>query len=55
MTEVLVFKFPDLKHENRTIIETRFCELINAKRQGEELQPEVMDWMDSANNFLESL
>jgi len=52
MTEVLVFKFPELNDSSRTVIERRFCELINDYRNGVKLAPEVLDWMDSANNFL---
>ena len=52
MTEVLLFKFPALNDGSRTEIERRYCELINDKRNGVSLDPEVLDWMDSANNFL---
>lgn len=55
MTEVLIFKFPDFRTENRTIIERRYCELLNEYRNGIELDPEVLDWMDGANNFLISM
>lgn len=55
MTEVLIFKFPDFRSENRTIIERRYCELLNEYRNGAELDPEVIDWMDGANNFLISM
>jgi hypothetical protein len=52
MTEVLVFKFPNLSDNARTEIERTYCELINDYRNGATLDPEVLDWMDSANNFL---
>jgi hypothetical protein len=52
MTEILVFKFPDFTGENRTLIERHYCELINEYRNGSPLDPEVLDWMDSANSFL---
>ena len=52
MVEVLIFKFPDLKSENRTVIERRFCEILKHYRDGDEIAPEVMDWFDSANTFL---
>jgi hypothetical protein len=52
MTEVLVFKFPALNDGSRTEIERKFCELINEYRNGTKLDPEVLDWMDTANNFL---
>jgi len=52
MTEVLVFKFPALNDGSRTAIERKFCELINEYRNGVKLDPEALDWMDTANNFL---
>lgn len=52
MTEVLVFKFPTLNDGSRTEIERKVCELINDYRNGVKLEPEVLDWMDTANNFL---
>lgn len=51
MTEVLVFKFPEFTSENRTVIERRYCELVNEYRD-HKLDPEVLDWMDTANTFL---
>jgi len=55
MTEVLVFKFPDLKSENRTTIERKYCELLHDYREGVEFEPEVLDWFDSANSFLSTM
>jgi len=52
MTEVLVFKFPVLNDGSRTEIERTFCALINDYRNGVMLDPEALDWMDTANNFL---
>lgn len=52
MAEILVFKFPDFRTENRTTIERQYCQLLNEYRNGEQLDPEVLDWMDSANNYL---
>lgn len=52
MEEVLVFKFPDLSSDNRTVIEHRFCEILKDYRNGLPIQPEVLDWFDGANNFL---
>lgn len=51
MTEVLIFKFPEFTNENRTIIERRYCELLNEYRD-HTLEPEALDWLDGANNFL---
>ena len=55
MTEVLIFKFPDFRSDNRMVIERKYCELINDYRNGEPLDPEVLDWMDSANAYLISM
>ena len=55
MTDVLIFKFPDLVVENKLGIERQYCQLLNEYRNGERLDPEVLDWMDSANNYLISM
>lgn len=39
---------------DRVDIEQQYCELLNKYRSGEKLEPEVIDWMDQANNFLMS-
>lgn len=52
MTEVLVFKFPSLNGDSRTEIERKYCELVNEYRNGARLDPEVLDWMDTANTWL---
>jgi hypothetical protein len=52
MSDVLVFKFPNLSSDSHTVIEEKFCDLTTAKRNGEILPPEAMDWLDSANVFL---
>lgn len=51
MVDVEVFKFPTLEH-GRRVVETTLCEYINRHRNGEPLAPEVLDWMDTANNWL---
>ena len=48
---VEVYKFPTLT-DGRIAVEEKYCELINKYRNGESLDPEVIDWMDSANNWL---
>lgn len=45
------FTFPTLK-DGRPAVELKFCELVNSYRNGEKLEPEAIDWMDSANNWL---
>lgn len=46
-----VFTFPTLK-DGRIAVETKFCELVNRYRNGEQLDPEAIDWMDTANTWL---
>ena len=36
-------------------VERLFCEIIKKYRDGEKLEPEVIDWMDNANTWLQSL
>lgn len=48
-----MFIFPTLK-DGRSAVELKFCELINLYRNGEKLEPEAIDWMDTANNWLSS-
>lgn len=33
-------------------VEQKYCEVYNAYRNGERLEPEVLDWMDTANTWL---
>lgn len=49
--EVKIHKFPTLS-DGRIHIEEVYCELLNKYRSGEELDPEEIDWMDTANNWL---
>jgi hypothetical protein len=48
--EVELFTFPTM--ENPKAVEDTFCNLLNAKRRGESLPVEALDWMDTANNWL---
>lgn len=48
--QVEIFSFPTQDHPRE--VELKFCELINRYRGGEKLEPEVLDWMDTANNWL---
>lgn len=50
MVDVYMHKFPTM--ENPRDVELKYCELLNAKRRGEELPIEAIDWMDTANNWL---
>jgi hypothetical protein len=49
--QVEMFTLPTMK-EGRAAVEYKFCEIYNAYRNGEKLDPEVLDWMDSANTWL---
>lgn len=37
---------------NILTIEKKYCEVLNQYRNGKILEPEVLDWMDAANNHL---
>lgn len=49
--DIVVYNFPTLK-DGRIPVEEAYCTLINAYRSGEKLEPEALDWMDSANTWL---
>ena len=49
--DIEVYSFPTMR-EGRIAVEHKYCELINQYRNGEKLDPEVLDWMDSANTWL---
>ena len=49
--EVRVYNFPTLR-DGRIAVEEMFCELNSRYRNGEVLDPEILDWMDTANNWL---
>ena len=48
---VEVYSFPTLG-DGKVVIESKYCELLNKYRAGEYLNPEAIDWMDSANTWL---
>lgn len=48
---VEVFSFPKLDGDRETV-EQEYCKLAIKYRNGENLKPEVLDWMDAANNWL---
>lgn len=52
--DIEVFSFPTLTEENSRSVEVTFCKLINAYRNGEPLTPEMIDWLDTANTWLEA-
>lgn len=49
--QVELFSLPTMKDGVATV-ERTFCEIYNMYRNGEELDPEVLDWMDTANTWL---
>ncbi len=49
--DIKVYNFPTLS-DGRIAVEEKYCELLNVYRSGEVLQPEALDWMDTANNWL---
>ena len=51
MIDVEMHKFPTLK-DGRIAVEEKYCELVNKYRSGDRLDPEAIDWMDSANTWL---
>jgi hypothetical protein len=54
MNNFVVFKFPTLTSGSRTEVEHTYCELVKHYRNGILLDPEAIDWMDSANNWLKT-
>lgn len=51
--DVMVYNFPPIGVNNNTqVVEYKYCELVNRHRNGEKLDPVVLDWMDAANTWL---
>lgn len=48
---VELFTFPTMQ-DGQTAVEYKYCELLNKYRNGEDLDPEALDWMDTANTWL---
>ena len=46
--DIQVFSFPTLKDDTHAV-EQLYCELLNKYRNGEVLDTEELDWMDSAH------
>jgi hypothetical protein len=49
--QVEMFSLPTL-NDGVMAVEQKFCEVLSAYRNGEKLDPEVLDWMDTANTWL---
>jgi len=50
-----LYELPTFNIEHISVVEHAYCDLINKYRSGETLDPEVLDWMDGANNWLMSI
>lgn len=51
--DVSVYDFPTVR-DGPKLIEQAYCDLLIKYRNGETLPPEAIDWMDFANNFLQT-
>lgn len=51
--DVKLYNFPTLA-DGRIAVETQYCDFLTRYRAGESLDPEILDWMDTANNWLTS-
>ena len=49
--QIEMFSLPTMK-DGITAVEQKFCQIHSAYRNGETLDPEVLDWMDTANTWL---
>lgn len=49
--DVTMFDFPTMR-DGRIAVETKYCELLNLYRRGEQLDEIEIDWLDSANTWL---
>ena len=49
--DVTMFDFPTMR-DGRIAVETKYCELLNLYRRGEQLDEIEIDWLDSANSWL---
>lgn len=47
-----MYNFPVFNIETYKAVEQTYCDLLNAYRNGETIEPEALDWMDTANNWL---
>jgi hypothetical protein len=52
MTEVKHFDLPTMAKDGPGAVENKYCEILNLRRNGNEVPSEVLDWMDSANTWL---
>lgn len=51
--DIQVYNLPTL-NDGIFAIEQKYCEILSKKRSGEELSIEVLDWLDTANNWLDN-
>lgn len=53
MFDIQLIKLPPLSSEPE-ILEKVCCDIIHDLREGISIPPEVIDWMDAANNVLDT-
>ena len=51
--DVQVYSLPTL-NDGIFAVEQKYCEILSKKRSGEKLSIEVLDWLDTANNWLDN-
>lgn len=49
--QIEIFSLPTM-NDGVSAVEQTFCQIYTKYRNGETLDPEVLDWMDSANTWL---
>ena len=49
--DIQIFSFPT-QNDGRYAVEEHYCQLVNKYRNGETLDVEELDWMDTANTWL---
>jgi len=51
--DVATYTLPTMAN-GAAAVELKYCEIYSKYRNGEPLDPEVLDWMDTANTWLMS-
>lgn len=54
MSDIRLYNLPVIE-DGVPEVEKVLCELLSKYRKGEHLDPEMLDWMDYANNKIQSL
>jgi hypothetical protein len=50
--DIIIHNFPVMDEQHLVDVEKKYCELLNMVRNGDSVDDETIDWMDSANNWL---